>query len=425
MPIDTVEILRELVSIPSVNPMGRTDVTPAGESRLTEHLAARLTALGLSVQRQAIAPGRENLLARLDGDPPVESGGGLILLDAHQDTVPADHMTIEPFGPMVREGRLYGRGACDVKGGMAAMIATVARLAEQRPAGMPTILLSCPIDEEYQFTGIRALTAAWREGKGPWGMRCPDAAIVAEPTGLDVIVAHKGLIRWFCHTRGRAAHSSQPARGENAVYKMAHVVTAIERYARETLAARPSHALCGPYTLNVGVIQGGASVNIVPESCRIELEIRVPPGGDPHRARQELIEYLASEMGEGRQPSPPAPLPVGEGRESSPHAPLKAGEGSLLHDAPYMEGPALSDESNAELAEQLASTVREMTGQCQRHGVPYATHAAFYGSLGMPTVVFGPGAIEQAHTADEWISLDQLQQAADILFHFIKTWRPL
>jgi acetylornithine deacetylase len=96
-----------------------------------------------------------------------------------------------------------------------------------------------------------------------------------------------------------------------------------------------------------------------------------------------------------------------------------------MHDAPYMQGPALSNESNAGLAERLASTIREMTGQCQRHGVPYATHAAFYASIGVPTVVFGPGAIEQAHTADEWIPLDQLERAADILYGFIKTWRPL
>ncbi len=407
MPIDTVEILRELVSIPSVNPMGRNDLSPVGEARLTEYLDARLTALGLLVQRQAIAPGRENLLARLDGDTPAERGGGLLLLDAHQDTVPADKMTIEPWSATVRDGRLYGRGACDVKGGMAAMIAAVARLAAERPAGMPTILLSCPADEEYHFSGVRALTAAWREGKSPELPRLPDAAIVAEPTGLDVIVAHKGVIRWFCHTRGRAAHSSQPARGDNAVYKMARVVAAIERYAREIFAARPGHALCGPYTLNVGTIQGGTSVNIVPQRCTIEVEIRVPPGGDPHHARSELIEYLARET---------VPLPSNENGDSPRNV--------LEHDAPYMEGPALSDEANPVLAERLAATVREITGGCRRHGVPYATHAAFYSRLGIPAVVFGPGAIEQAHTADEWIPLDQLQQAAEILYHFIKTWRP-
>jgi acetylornithine deacetylase/succinyl-diaminopimelate desuccinylase-like protein len=416
-------------------------------------------------------------LARLEGEPPAERGGGLLLLDAHQDTVPADHMTIEPWSATVREGRLYGRGACDVKGGMAAMIAAVARLAAERPAGMPTILLSCPADEEYQFSGVRALTAAWGlsqfsskrkwdcplspseslpsplagEGSGARGKpgarplqgggtgatagssssaedtvgqanrgthtsravdqetkvllahrqslylpRLPDAAIVAEPTGLDVVVAHKGVIRWFCHARGRAAHSSQPAQGDNAVYRMARVVTAIERYAREVLATRPGHALCGPYTLNVGAIRGGTSVNIVPEQCTIEIEIRVPPGGDPQLARSELIEYLASIGEEG------------------------GARNALQHDPPYMVGPALSEQTNAVLAERLVATVREMIGQCRRRGVPYATHAAFYSSLGIPAVVFGPGAIEQAHTADEWISLDQLRQAAEILYRFIR-----
>ncbi len=97
----------------------------------------------------------------------------------------------------------------------------------------------------------------------------------------------------------------------------------------------------------------------------------------------------------------------------------------MEHDAPYMEGPALSDETNPVLAERLVSIVRETTGDCQRRGVPYATHAAFYSGLGIPTVVFGPGAVEQAHTADEWISLDQLQQATDVLYRFIKRWRPL
>jgi len=408
MPINALEILRDLVSIPSVNPMGRSELTPVGEARLTEYLAERLTALGLFVERQNVAPGRDNLLARLDGDPPAECGGAVVLLDAHQDTVPVDNMTIEPFGATVREGRLYGRGACDVKGGMAAMIAAMARLAAERPAGLPTVLLACPVDEEYQYSGVRALTAAWREGKRPAAERLPDAAIVAEPTGLDVIVAHKGVIRWFCHTRGIAAHSSQPTRGDNAIYKMAHVVTAIQRYADEVFDARPGHALCGPYTLNVGTIRGGASINIVPEWCTIEVEIRVPPGGDPRRAYDELIRYL--------------------GRKTARLLENDSFDGpriSLGHESPYMEGPALSDENNSALAERLASTVREMTGKCERRGVPYGTHAAFYGSLGIPSVVFGPGDIELAHTAGEWIPLDQLDQAAEILYHLIKAWRPL
>ena len=397
MSLNPAEILRELVAIPSVNPMGRSDAAPGlGESRLTDYLERRLAAFGLYTWRQTVAPGRDNLLARLDGPTPAEQGGGLLLLDAHQDTVPVEGMTIDPWSPVVREGRLLGRGSCDTKGGMAAMIAAVARLATERPPGMPSVLLAFTVDEEYHLMGARTLASAWREPTAGFPS-LPNAALVAEPTGLDVIVAHKGIIRWHCHAQGRAAHSSQPELGDNAIYRMARAVTAIQRYAREVLAAGPADALCGPATLNAGTIQGGSSINIVPQRCSIELEIRVPPGEDPQRARGDLIDYLRGQL---------------------------TGDPPLQHDAPYMDGPALSDRTNGELAERLASVVRQLRGRCGRRGVRFATNAAFYASLGIPSVVFGPGAIEQAHTADEWVPLDELDQAAEIFFRFLREWRP-
>ena len=170
---------------------------------------------------------------------------------------------------------------------------------------------------------------------------------------------------------------------------MAHAVTAIESYANDVVTIGPAHPLCGPCTLNVGTIQGGSSINIVPEQCSAEIEIRVPPGADLHALRLLLIEQVSR----------------------------------LQHDAPYMEGPPLSDENNAELAERLLSIVRKLQGDCRRRGEPYATNAAFYGSLGIPAVVFGPGSIAQAHTADEWVPLDEVRQAAEIIYQFIKTWR--
>jgi acetylornithine deacetylase len=397
MPMDPTEILRELVSIPSVNPMGRhEEAAGLGESRLTDYLERRLTGLGLSVWRQPVAPARDNLMARLDGPTPSEQGGGLLLLDAHQDTVPADGMTIDPWSPVVRQGRLFGRGACDTKGGMAAMIAAVARLAAERPPGTPTVLLACTVDEEYHMAGARRLASAWRQAAAGFPP-LPDAALVAEPTGLDVIVAHKGIIRWHCHAKGRAAHSSWPEGGDNAIYRMARAVAAIECYGQEVLAARPAHPLCGPGTLNVGTIQGGSMINIVPERCSVEIEIRVPPGDDPQRARRDMVEHLQRQL-----PTDPP----------------------LEHDEPYMEGPALSDQANAELAGRLASIARELRGRCRLRGVPFATNAAFYGSIGVPSVVFGPGAVEQAHTAEEWVSVDEVDEAAEIIFRFVQAWRP-
>ncbi len=417
MILDPVEILEMLVAIPSVNPMGRTDTDPTfGEARLTDFLEATFARIGLATFRQSALPGRENLIARLDGSVRATRGGRLLLLDVHQDTVPVDGMTIEPFRPMRRDGRLYGRGACDTKGGMAAIISAVSRLAIERPAGMPTIVVSCTVNEEYGFDGARRLVECWNGDSNAILPRRPDAAIVAEPTELNVVVAHKGVIRWRCRARGKAAHSSRPAVGDNAIYRMAHVLVAIEQYAAQLGAGAGTvpiyastkmglsplqesgecHPLCGPATLSVGTIGGGVSVNTVPDSCTIEIDYRIPPGEEPDTVRQRLIESLAT--------------------TGSPDFPIE-------HDPAYMVGPPLSDENNGHLADQLLHTVHDVTGGGRRLGVPYATNAAFFRAAGVPAVVFGPGCLDQAHTDDEWLSLDQLRQATEVLHRFCREFR--
>ena len=218
----------------------------------------------------------------------------------------------------------------------------------------------------------------------------PDAAIVAEPTGLDVVVAHKGMVRWRCHTLGRAAHSSQPEAGENAIYRMARLLTVLERYARtvvgQTSAGRQD---LGPATLSVGTIQGGTSVNTVPDRCTIEIDRRLLPGEQAEEARRQVIDYVAA--------ATEVDFPI-------------------EHDPPFAQGPALSDDANGELAERLATAAAEVTGGCRQRGVRYGTNAALFAAAGVPSVVFGPGGIEQAHTQDEWISLDQVRLAAEIYY---------
>ena len=391
MTLDLTDTLARLVAIPSVNPMGRSCSGGVfGEKRLGDFLEGLFGRLGLACERQEIHPGRDNIVARLDGQMAPEDDGQLILFEVHQDTVPVEGMKIEPFEPAVRQGRLYGRGACDVKGGMASMLAALARLAQERPAGRPTVVMACTVDEEHGFTGARALAESFGT---PTGLipRNPDAVIVAEPTGLDVVVAHKGVLRWNCHTQGVAGHSAEPERGENAIFKMTPALAALERYQRTVVGNLASHALCGSPTISVGTIHGGVSVNTIPNRCTIEIDRRLCPHEDPDRAYAHAADYVTENTGPAAR---------------------------VEFEPPHMSALPLSDEFNGQLADALCEEARQVTGKCNKIGVPYGTDAPCFSSLGVPTVVFGPGSIRQAHTDEEWVWLDQVRQAADILYRF-------
>ncbi len=255
----------------------------------------------------------------------------------------------------------------------------------------PTVIVSCTINEEYGFGGAKRLAQSWGDEHIAIMPRKPDAAIIAEPTGLDVVIAHRGVMRWKCHTHGRAGHSSRPIADDNAIYAMARVVTAIEQHAAGLGTHGVVHPLCGPGTLNVGIIQGGASPNIVPDRCTIEIEYRPPPGEGSAAARQRLIDHVA-------------------------HA--AASKFPIEHEPPYMAGPPMSEEHNGVLADRLCQVAGKIAGGCRKVGVPYATNAALFAAAGVPSVVFGPGFLAQAHTADEWVPVDQVRQATEILYRF-------
>ncbi len=310
------------------------------------------------------------------------------MFDVHQDTVPVEGMTIPPWEPRVADGRVSGRGACDVKGAMACMLTAFARLAHDRPAGRPTLVMACTVNEENGFSGAQSLARAWSTGTGPLCRRLPDQVIVAEPTGLHVVVAHKGVVRWRCHATGRAAHSSRPDQGDNAIYRMARAVLALKEHAA-TLQQRPADPELGPPTLNVGTIRGGVSVNTVPDLCTIEIDRRLLPDDTPDAARQNVLDALA------RDPA------------LAEH---------LRHDPPFLVSRGLSDHDNRALAEQLRHGIRQLGHDARQVRVPYGTNAPFYAQVGIPAVVCGPGSIDQAHTADEWIAIDQLTAAVEVYY---------
>ena len=381
MALDIEQVLKDLVALPSVNPMHGDPGPYCLEGRVTDYLADTFERLGWAHQRQTVSPGRDNIFARIDGDD-----DRIVMLEAHQDTVPVLGMTIPPFEPTISNGRMYGRGSCDVKGGMAAMLAAMARLADERPAGMPTVVFAGSVNEEHGFDGAAAFSRFWNESD--LLPKPPDIAIVAEPTNLDVVVAHKGQMRWRVPPDGVAVHSAQPERGVNAIYRMACVVRSLERWANDVAPTHGAHALCGRTTLSVGTIAGGIGVNVVPDHCAIEIDVRVLPGADPHAVRQHVIDHVTAD----------ADVPF-----------------DVIHETPFLVGLPLPSEGNAELARRLVSAVRSEIGRGEAVGVPFGTDASQFAADGIPSVVFGPGCIEQAHTKDEWIELAQLPVARDAL----------
>lgn len=413
---DLTDLLCRLVATASVNPMGQSvshlpeaaaEESLFYEGRLTHFLEQFLQGFGLETLRQPVAPARENLIVRLSGNPPPEQGGDILLWDAHQDTVPTQAMRIEPFTPKIQDGRLYGRGACDVKGGLAAMLGALVRLCTEPPstvsggksARWPTVYLAATVDEEHGLSGARVLSQLWQNDPGGFLPRRPDAAIVAEPTELHIVVAHQGVVRWRCHTRGRACHSSQPLEGRNAIYLMADVLQALQQYAHQVVIHLGWHPLCGHPAFSVGRIYGGQSVNIVPDLCTIEIDRRLLPGESPQDAWKHAFQYLI-----GCLPEPEV----------------------LEQESPLLEVPPLSNQENGPLAEKLSRVASEHARrECRRTGARYTTNASFYAEAGVPTVVFGPGSIAQAHTADEWILLEQVEQAAQILYALVDQWYSL
>lgn len=382
----TVEILAQLVALPSVNPMGGpVDQAICFEGRVSDWLVDFFHSIGAAYERIEVSPGRDNVIARYDSP----GADFTILLDAHQDTVPVEGMTIEPFTPKIADGRLWGRGACDVKGGMAAMLFAFRRLIQEQPAGAANVVLSCTCDEEATIIGISDLVTYWTTAKGKSKLlqSPPDVAIIAEPTELDVVVAHRGVTRFKIRTKGRACHSSDPTQGVNAIYRMAKLVSALQEYADSLAVTVKAHPLCGSASLSVGKISGGTSVNIVPDECVIEVDRRITPGEDAAGIVVGIREFLAARL-----------------------------DFDFEFDAPWIECPALTDANNTNLANTVLQHVAVVDGPHAAVGVPYGTHASPTCAAGVPSIVFGPGSIQQAHTKDEYIDIGQLEKAAEVYF---------
>jgi acetylornithine deacetylase/succinyl-diaminopimelate desuccinylase-like protein len=371
---DVEKLLRELIALPSVNPAFLSPNDPnAGESRVAEFLAATAATAGLDVHFQKVLPGRSNFLARLSPSGKVKQR---LLLAPHMDTV--NVVSEKQFVPKCVNGRIHGRGACDAKGPLAAMFSALNRLARdgRRPASTE-ITFAGLIDEENMQLGSRTLAASDCRAS---------LAIVGEPTRLKIVTAHKGSVWLRLETRGKAAHGACPHLGKNAVHEMARIVDVLEtEYARQL--RRRKHFLLGRPTINIGAIQGGTQPNIVPASCVAQADRRMIPGETERSVRSEINALLRR------------------------HG-LRA---SMTSDKSFQCLP-LETDPRLPLVKQFL----QCAGQTKPAGVDYFCDASLLAQGGIGSIVFGPGDIAQAHTADEWISQKSLRDATSLLLKFLR-----
>jgi acetylornithine deacetylase/succinyl-diaminopimelate desuccinylase-like protein len=377
MALDPIAVLASLVACPSPNP--RREAPSAaypGEADLLRLLETILTGLGARVRIEEVLPGRGNLLATFPGLDTSRT----LLLAAHADTVPQDGMTIPPFTPEIRNGRLYGRGACDTKGGMAAILAALSRWTESRRPFPVNVCFAATCNEEFGAHGAKALL---RDHPGEF-----TAAVAAEPTGLEIVHVHKGALRFAIEAAGLPAHSSTPERGASAVLAMTAVIRRIEGDYRRELAGR-THPLLDAPRVSVGLIQGGTQVNIVPDRCLIEVDRRTIPG---ETAASVLAEFEA--------------LLAAARRETDPRVTFTC--------RPTEEYPPLHQPADSPIARLAAEACRTVLGKAVFAAAPYATDAGVFGSLGLPSLVLGPGSLAQAHTQDEYVEVAAVRQATDV-----------
>jgi len=375
METDVGALLRGLIGIDSRNRhiSGRA----AAESDMVDLLERAAGQFGLVTLRLPVIGEADDLLVTA----PVTVDGPWLLFENHTDTVGVEGMVVPPFEATVTQGRIHGRGACDAKASGAAMLVALATHARILAAGGPGVngALLFTVDEEVARAGIRrfmdthSATLMWQ----------PAAVISGEPTRLRMVVAHNGVVRVVIRTRGVAAHSSDPALGRSAISAMLPIVRALEEDVFPAIAA--SHPLTGAAVGSVNVIRGGEQVNIIPAACEIHVDRRTVPGESGHAVMADLMALL-DRM-----------------RSADPTLDVELTE-QVIHGS-------LDPETNTSWARIVGATLARLGLDPDGMGVAYGTDASEFGDVGIPAVVLGPGDIAQAHAADEWVEVDQLEQA--------------
>jgi acetylornithine deacetylase len=368
---NAADLLTDLIAIPSVNPMGRPyERAETVEGRVADYIQNRFAPYGVRMERDRYSATHENLLLILPG----RSAGPYTLFESHMDTVPADDWSDRAFVPR-REGDLiFGRGACDDKGCLAAMIlAVTAVLESETPPASPILFLAAG-DEEHAQTGIKR----FRDYPYPVAR-----GVFGEPTNCVPVVQHKGTIRWDITVHGRSAHTSRPELGMNAILGMMDVIAALGAHQAALQQRYTSPLMTGPL-LTVSMIHGGRTRNAVPDECTISVDFRLIPGMEPEAAQQEVFQLLSGMNLE------------------------------ISHSEPQLKTPPMSTSPTDPFAQHVLEICRQSLGPDTRlEGVPYGTDAAWISDRA-PALVLGPGSIVTAHAVEEHIDVNEVVQCAEI-----------
>lgn len=374
---DPVALTRELVRIDSRNPALAAD--GPGERAAALALRSALESWGLHVDIHEAAPGRPNIVARAG-----RAGGRSLMLNGHLDVVGVEGMTHPPFGALERNGKLYGRGSADMKGGLAAMCAAAARAAARGIAG--EVIVAAVVDEEHTSIGTRELMRR--------GVRA-DAAIVGEPTRLSIMPAHKGFAWIEVEVRGRAAHGSRHELGIDAILEAAAILGELDHLEREVLPTR-RHPLLGRPSLHVSTIEGGTGWSTYPDRCVIRVERRTLPRERADEPLEEVRGAIA--------------------RARVRRASLEAEARLVLVQAPSDVAP------DAPIVRALSGALALRGERVIVDGMSAWTDAALLNEAGIPAICFGPGDISLAHAAEEWIDIDEIERATSVLEALIEHW---
>jgi acetylornithine deacetylase len=373
---DPIRLLRDLIAINSVNP---TLVPGApGEGDVADAIANEMRRLGLDVVVESVAPGRPNVVGVLEG----RRAGRSLMFCGHTDTVGVAGMN-DPFVAVERDGRLYGRGAQDMKAGLAAMIAAAGVIASRGAPGC-RLIVACVVDEEHSSIGADALVKSWSA----------DAAVVTEPTDLALAIGHKGFAWVDIDVRGKAAHGSRPAEGQDAIFRMGRVLTRLETLDR-IVQQRPAHPLLGTGSLHASIIAGGLELSSYPDRATLQLERRMLPSEPESTALTEVRQILEALASEDQS-----------FRASARH----------VFSRPGYEVPADSD-----LPARLGEALIRAGIEVRTTGASFWTDAAILGHAGIPSVLFGPRGAG-LHSVEEYVDIADVVKCRDALVELALDW---